>query len=32
MDKFDNLGSSLQNIEWDDEELKPFKKNFYKVN
>lgn len=31
MQKFDNLGSSLANIDWEDLELKPFQKSFYKV-
>lgn len=31
MQKFDNLGESLANVNWKDLDLRPFEKNFYKV-
>ena len=32
MQKFDNLGASLAEIDWEYQALKPFQKSFYKVN
>ena len=32
MDKFDNLGDTLANIDWSSKQLKSFKKDFYKVS
>ena len=31
MQKFDNLGDALQSIDWNEHELKPFQRNFYRV-
>ena len=32
MQKFGDLGGSLAHIDWETKALKPFSRNFYKVN
>ena len=32
MKSYDNLGDKLPSMDWSNEKLKPFEKNFYKVS